>query len=164
MAPEKNIAFLLIGGNTGDRDRFLMKAREEIVEQCGAVIQQSSIYQTAAWGIKDQPPFLNQVLCVETALSAEALLQTILSIEEKLGRKREVKYGPRTIDIDILFFNEDVIHAPGLTVPHPQMQNRRFVLAPLAEIAPEAMHPVFKKTVAQLLAECPDALRVQKIT
>src|ERR1051325_9065151 len=97
--------YLLTGGNIGDRLDYLSKAKEEIEKKCGLVIQESSVYETAAWGNEDQETFLNQVLKIETGLEPERLLQAILQIEEELGRKRKLKYGPRTIDIDILFFN-----------------------------------------------------------
>jgi 2-amino-4-hydroxy-6-hydroxymethyldihydropteridine diphosphokinase len=125
-------------------------------------LQVSSIYETAAWGMENQEAFLNQVLEIETNLNPDELLQSILQIEEGLGRKRELKYGPRTIDIDILFFNDQVIDQEGLKIPHPQLQNRRFVLVPLNEIASNKIHPIFKKTISQLLAECPDPLTVNK--
>lgn len=157
-----NKAFLLIGGNMGDRENLLLLARKGIEETCGHTVRVSSVYETAAWGLEAQPAFLNQVLEIETSLSAVELLQKILSLEEALGRKRDVKYGPRLIDIDILFFNDDVMNSKELIVPHPQMQNRRFVLVPLAEAAPQKMHPVLQKSVSQLLKECPDGLAVQK--
>lgn len=157
-----NEAYLLTGGNIGGRFNYLLKAKEEVEKRCGHILQQSSIYETAAWGKEDQNSFLNQVLKIETSLSAENLLKSILQIEEDLGRKREEKYGPRIIDIDILFFNEDVIDIDGLKIPHPQLQNRKFVLAPLNEIAPQKVHPVFCKTISQLLAECADVLKVNK--
>ena len=158
-----NKAYLLIGGNMGDRQGFLSTARKRLAEECGSIIHQSSVYQTAAWGIEDQAPFLNQALEVATQLSAEELLKTILSIEEVIGRKRDVKYGPRIIDIDILLFNDDVIQREGLHVPHPQMQARRFVLLPLNEIAAGVMHPVLGISINQLLKYCPDNLNVHKI-
>lgn len=157
-----NKAYLLIGGNIGNREAYLSAARDQIERSCGEIRSQSSIYQTAAWGLEEQDAFLNQAIEIKTALNPHQLLQHILQIEESLGRKREVKYGPRIIDIDILFYADAVINDDELTVPHPQMQNRRFVLVPLAEIAPKEIHPVFQSTIAQLLKECPDNLTVQK--
>jgi len=157
-----NEVYLLIGGNMGNRLEYLSRAKENISKKCGSVLQESSIYETAAWGMEDQEAFLNQVLKIEASLTPEQLLKTILQIEEDLGRKRDLKYGPRTIDIDILFFNDEMIDQQGLKIPHPQMQNRRFVLVPLNEIAPQKIHPVLKKTITQLLAECPDSLTVNK--
>lgn len=157
-------AFLLTGGNIGDRPNYLSLAKKEIEKRCGKILQESSIYETAAWGKEDQEAFLNQVLRIETALSSKELLHTILKIEEDLGRTRDLKYGPRIIDIDILFFNDEVIDSHGLKLPHPQMQNRRFVLVPLNEIAPQKIHPVIKKTVSQLLSDCPDPLAVNKFS
>jgi 2-amino-4-hydroxy-6-hydroxymethyldihydropteridine diphosphokinase len=157
-----NEAYLLTGGNIGVRSDYLARAKEAIKKKCGDVLQVSSIYETAAWGMENQEAFLNQVLEIETNLNPDELLQSILQIEEGLGRKRELKYGPRTIDIDILFFNDQVIDQEGLKIPHPQLQNRRFVLVPLDEIASNKIHPIFKKTISQLLAECPDPLTVNK--
>lgn len=157
-----NEAYLLTGGNIGDRLDYLTKAKETIRKKCGNILQESSIYETAAWGMENQEAFLNQVLKIETNSNPDELLQIILQIEESLGRKREMKYGPRTIDIDILFFNDEVIDREGLKIPHPQLQNRRFVLAPLNEIASTKIHPVFNKTISRLLAECPDLLAVNK--
>lgn len=148
----------------GDRKAFLAAARTEIGRRCGPIVRQSALYETAAWGVEDQNSFLNQVLVLQTSLSAEALLPIILQIEESLGRKRDARYGPRIIDIDILFFNHAVLCSDTLTIPHPQIQNRRFVLVPMAEIAPGFVHPVLNKTITQLLAECPDRLDVHKIS
>jgi 2-amino-4-hydroxy-6-hydroxymethyldihydropteridine diphosphokinase len=157
-----NEVYLLTGGNIGDRQQYLLKASSEIGERCGDILKESSLYETAAWGNEQQEPFLNQVLKIKTEQTPLQLLNTILQIEEHLGRKRELKYGPRTIDIDILFFNNEVLQQPNLTIPHREIQNRRFVLIPLNEIAPVKLHPVLNKTVAQLLAECPDPLAVNK--
>lgn len=159
-----NEVYLLTGGNIGERQSYLELAKQAIESKCGTITALSSLYETAAWGLEDQSPFLNQVLKIQTGLSARELLTTILGIEKDLGRRRLEKYGPRIIDIDILFFNDDIIEFPDLIVPHPQMQNRRFVLTPLNEIAPVKIHPVLHKTVAELLAECPDPLTVNKIS
>ena len=159
-----NKAYLLTGGNMGDRMSYLSKAKKAIEKQCGKIVTQSAIYETEAWGLTEQEKFLNQALAVQTDLPAGELLDTLLKIEEDLGRKREIKYGPRIIDIDILLFNDDVINIHNLKIPHPEIQNRRFALQCLADIAPEKIHPVFKKTISQLLAECTDPLTVNKFS
>jgi 2-amino-4-hydroxy-6-hydroxymethyldihydropteridine diphosphokinase len=158
-----NLAYILTGGNLGDRAENLRQARTAIGQQCGPVTSASALYETEAWGLKDQAAFLNQALELRTEMGAKALLDTLLSIELSLGRVRDVKYGPRIIDIDILFFNHEVIELPGLSVPHPQLHLRRFALEALAEIAPGYIHPVFNKSVSQLLAECTDTLAVNKL-
>ena len=158
-----NIAYLLTGGNIGDRLAHLQAAKTAIEKDCGIITNASDIYETEAWGGIDQSPFLNQALELQTHLSATELLHCLLKIEQHMGRERIIKYGPRIIDIDILFFNMDIIDTNELKVPHPQMQHRRFVLQCLNDIAPLYMHPVLKKTVAQLLAECTDKLNVHKI-
>jgi 2-amino-4-hydroxy-6-hydroxymethyldihydropteridine diphosphokinase len=157
-----NEVYLLIGGNIGNRMMYLRQAKEHIEKECGPISRQSSVYETAAWGLEQQEAFLNQAIAIQTFLSARALLISILTIEEALGRKRSIKYGPRLIDIDILLFNNEIVDEDGLKIPHPQMQNRRFVLVPLQEIAPLKIHPVLKKTITRLLAACPDHLPVNK--
>ncbi|MGZ8542252.1 MAG: 2-amino-4-hydroxy-6-hydroxymethyldihydropteridine diphosphokinase [Chitinophagaceae bacterium] len=158
-----NKAYLLTGGNMGDRQKNLETAYERIEQECGNIVSASSIYETAAWGKKDQPPFLNQVLEIKTELTPRKLLKKILGIEKQVGRVRKEKYGPRILDIDILLFNDEIHNYNALKIPHPEMQNRRFVLVPLAEIAQRIIHPIFKKTIAELLAVCPDELAVKKI-
>jgi 2-amino-4-hydroxy-6-hydroxymethyldihydropteridine diphosphokinase len=157
-----NKAYFLTGGNLGNRQLNLQQAKKEIDEQCGKVINASSLYETAAWGNTNQPSFLNQALKVETSLNAKQLIRKILKIEKMMGRTRNEKYGPRIIDIDILLFNAEIYDYDFLKIPHPELQNRRFALLPLAEIAAEIIHPVFNKTIAQLLNECPDELDVKK--
>ncbi|HVU55214.1 MAG TPA: 2-amino-4-hydroxy-6-hydroxymethyldihydropteridine diphosphokinase [Puia sp.] len=158
-----NIAYLLIGGNEGDRSAYLQETTRRIQYPGSRLLRQSSLYETAAWGKTDQGAFLNQALILETPMDAPALMKCLLATEEELGRVRKERYGSRTIDIDILFFNEDVIRLPWLTIPHPEVARRRFALAPLDEIASEYIHPILRKTVHELLAECPDQLEVKKL-
>ena len=157
-----NAAYLLIGGNMGDREHYLEAAREEISRSCGLISRRSAVYQTEAWGLKEQAPFLNQALELQTELEALPLLRCLLQIEEALGRVREEKYGPRFIDLDIIFYNEAVLQQPGLTVPHPQMQYRRFVLQCLCDLIPSFVHPTLRLTVAELLQRCEDPSQVCK--
>jgi len=156
-------AFLLIGGNLGNRKENLSKAVLLINERCGSLTRSSSIYETEAWGKTDQPAFLNQALEISTSLNARQLMRKVLKIEEEMGRVRKEKLGPRIIDIDILLFESEIHDLRFLKIPHPEMQNRRFVLVPLAEIDSTLQHPVLKKTIAELLEECPDNLEVKKI-
>jgi 2-amino-4-hydroxy-6-hydroxymethyldihydropteridine diphosphokinase len=157
-----NTAYLLIGGNLGNRPAYLQEAIGLIEQFCGNIVHSSSIYETAAWGVTDQPSFYNQALAVQTSLQPEALMQQLLAIEEKMGRKRTVKMGPRIIDLDILLIDGLVISSGLLTLPHPALPFRRFALLPLNEIAPAVIHPVLQKTISQLLDECADELDVQK--
>jgi len=158
-----NKAYLLTGGNIGNRKAMLQQAIQLLNEYCGKVTAESSLYETAAWGNTDQSAFLNQALELETGLNARQLIRKILKVEKLMGRERKEKYGPRIIDIDILLFNDETHDIPFLKLPHPEMQNRRFALTPLAEIAPDIIHPVLKKSIKQLLADCPDKLEVKKI-
>ncbi len=157
-----NKAFLLTGANLGDRVASLEKASTLIAEHCGQIIQSSSLYETAAWGMEDQPAFINQAHEISTALNARQLMRKILRVEKTMGRIREQKYGPRLIDIDILFFNDEIHEYPLLRLPHPELHRRRFALEPMKEIAPLLVHPVFKKNIRGLLAECTDPLPVRK--
>jgi 2-amino-4-hydroxy-6-hydroxymethyldihydropteridine diphosphokinase len=158
-----NISYLLIGGNQGERTAQLALARENIAARAGALLRVSSLYETAAWGKTDQENFLNQALELETPLPASALIDVLLGIEEQMGRRRVERYGSRNIDIDILFFSDAIIRLPNLVIPHPEIQNRRFALAPMAEIAPLLIHPVLGLSIQELLAACTDPLAVKKI-
>lgn len=146
----------------GDRPRYLQKAAALIAVRAGRITRESALYETAPWGAVQQPDYLNQALAIETPLSAAELLETLLQAEKEIGRIRRRKWGARVIDIDMIFFNNEVITLPQLKVPHPQMQHRRFVLAPLQEIIPDWVHPILQLTVNQLLEACPDTLPVHK--
>jgi 2-amino-4-hydroxy-6-hydroxymethyldihydropteridine diphosphokinase len=153
--------YLLTGGNIGDRQLNLQRAYDLISSRIGLIAGKSAIYETAAWGLTDQAPFLNQVLCMTTNVDPQQLLQQLLQIEHELGRERVEKMGPRIIDIDILFYGNTIIQSPDLIVPHPRIAERRFVLTPLHEIAPHFIHPVLHKSITELLQTCPDPLAVK---
>ena len=153
-------AYLLIGGNIGDRLGFIAAAKEKMKQKGIVLIRQSAIYETAAWGITDQPSFLNQVLEIVTSLNPEELLSELLSIEQELGRIRAEKNGARTIDIDILYFERQLINTPGLSIPHDRISIRRFVLVPLSELIPDFIDPKTNKSIVEMLNDCPDTLEV----
>ena len=155
--------FLLLGSNLGNRHSFLNEAIRHIETEIAPVLKRSSVYETQSWGKTDAPDYLNQVVLLQTDLSAHAVLEKILSIELILGRRREEKWGSRTIDIDILFYGDDIINEPALIIPHPELHNRQFTLAPLAEIAPDLVHPLLNKNILRLKSELKDNLIVKKI-
>jgi len=155
--------YLLLGSNLGNRNLFIEKAISQIESDIAPVVKASSVYETQSWGKTDAPNYLNQVIFIKTDIPARSILEKILNIEIDLGRKREEKWGSRTIDIDILFYGEAMISENGLQVPHPEMHKRRFTLEPLAEIVPDFIHPGSKKTILQLKNELEDALIVKKL-
>ena len=157
-----NTVYLLLGSNMGDSEQMLSVATNMIEKNIGKLTTSSVIYKTAAWGKEDQPDFLNQIIIVSSLLSSSTLLKEIFIIEKEMGRVRTTKNAARVIDIDMLFFNDEIIQTENLTVPHKQIQNRKFVLVPLAEIAPDFIHPVLKKSSLELLSICSDKLNVQK--
>lgn len=151
---------LILGGNRGDREELINQAVKFISEK-NQLAASSAIYETQAWGNVAKGNFLNQVIQLETSVSPEKLLELIQEIEEKLGRKRTETWGDRTMDIDILYFGDEVKHTPQLTIPHRFIQDRRFVLVPLAEILPDMIHPVLGKSNRTLLEECQDPCEVE---
>ncbi|SDP26735.1 2-amino-4-hydroxy-6-hydroxymethyldihydropteridinediphosphokinase [Mucilaginibacter sp. OK268] len=158
-----NNIFLLLGSNLGDRKLFLKQAVDHIEAEIAPVIKRSSVFETQSWGKTDAPDYLNQVIQLDTSLPARVLLEKILAIEILLGRERKEKWGSRTIDIDILFYGDEIIHEPDLQVPHPELHKRRFTVEPLAEIAAAFVHPVLHKNILQLKNELIDNLIVKKV-
>ncbi len=148
--------YLLLGANLGDRIHTLRRAVDLIAERVGAITNASGLYETAPWGVADQPTYLNQVLMVDTELKPEDVLTRTQAIEQELGRVRLEKWGARVIDIDILYYDQLILQTETLTIPHPYLHQRRFTLVPLADIAPDFVHPVLQKTTIELLAECED--------
>jgi 2-amino-4-hydroxy-6-hydroxymethyldihydropteridine diphosphokinase len=155
-------AYVLTGSNQGDRFNHLSEAISLIQATGAVVLKKTSIYETAAWGPIRQTAFLNQVLAISTTFDPETLMQKLLDIEKQMGRIREQKMGPRIIDIDIIFYDDIVYHSENLTIPHPLLHERKFVLTPLCAINPYLLHPALKKTVKILLEECEDTLEVRE--
>ncbi len=155
--------FLLLGSNVGDTIRHLDTARQLLMADVGSLSRLSSLYRTKAWGITNQPDFLNQVVVLISHYPPLEVLDRILSIEKKMGRHRLVKWGERIIDIDILYYNHQIVDYQNLKIPHPLLQERNFALVPLVEIAPDFVHPIFLLSNAELLAQSTDSLEVEKL-
>lgn len=155
--------YLITGSNLGNAMSNLLHVKKLIREQIGEIINQSSVYKTAPWGNLNQQDFLNQTLHIQTNINPQALMREILIIESAMGRKRIEKWEPRIIDIDILFYDSLVLNTPDLVIPHPLLHERRFVLAPLLDIAPDFIHPLLNKSVSELLDTCIDSSKVDKL-
>lgn len=155
--------YLLLGTNLADREKNLTDAFRYIETHIGRILMQSPVYETAAWGIRDQPAFLNQAIRVESSLSPEDLLNKILFIEIEMGRQRFEKWGSRLIDIDILFYNDEYYDTPQLKIPHPEFKKRNFALVPMAEIAPLEYYPGTSETMSSLKEISPDTLPVRRM-
>ena len=156
--------FLLLGSNLGDPASNLETARQEIAARIGSIVRLSSVYKTDPWGNINQAVFLNQVISAETELDPQTVLESIEAIEHSMGRVRLTKWGARIIDIDILFYGDEIIHREDLDIPHVGIPFRRFTLQPLFEIAPDFQHPELNKSIAELLAECKDNSRVERVS
>ena len=153
------IVYLSLGSNVGDRDKLLARTLERLASDDIRVVRISSVYETEPRDVPDQPWFLNQVVEIETSLFPKQLLARLQKIEIGIGRVRMEARGPRTVDIDILFYGDAIVSTPGLEIPHPRVADRRFVLEPLAELVPEFRHPRTRQTVREMLA----AVRHQKV-
>lgn len=159
--PHAHTAYLLLGSNLGDRVVTLHRALLALAEKAGRLVAVSGVYETAAWGQEAQPAFLNQAVQLSTDLTPGQLLTACQQIETDLGRERLELWGPRTLDVDILLYDDLVLASAELTIPHPRLPERRFALVPLADIAPAYQHPQRHQTVRELLADCPDPLPVE---
>lgn len=148
--------FLSLGSNMGERRANLRTAATLIEKEIGKIVKSSHLYETQAWGKTDQDPFLNQVVMANTTLEPRDLLEAITRIEREMGRQRKEKWGPRIIDVDILFYGKRVIRDKGLEIPHPELHERAFVLVPMMEIAPDLEHPILKKAIDELYMACTD--------
>ncbi|MFN5181703.1 MAG: 2-amino-4-hydroxy-6-hydroxymethyldihydropteridine diphosphokinase [Bacteroidota bacterium] len=158
-----NVAYLVLGGNLGDRESNINSAEKLLLEHNIEIQSSSSVYETAPWGMSESPDFLNKVIKIKTDKSAFQLISVCLSIEQNFGRIRgDVGYKSRKMDIDILFFNDEVFNTAELAIPHPRLHERKFVLVPFDEIAPDYIHPVFRKSIRELLTECRDLNQVKK--
>ncbi len=158
-----NKIYILLGANLGNPVQQLQKAKALLSDKLGQLLHTSALYESEAWGVEDQPLFINQVLLLATDYTPQQCLALCLSIENELGRVRKEKWGARLIDIDILYYNSEIIQEPDLVIPHPYIQERKFTLMPLVEIAATYLHPKFQLSNEQLLLNCKDKLVVKKM-
>ena len=157
--------YILLGGNLGNKQQVFSETWKRLEKQIGPITKRSAVYETEPWGFESNDMFWNQAIEIETELWPDEVLIQTHGIEEILGRiRKENQFDSRIIDIDVLFYGSEIVNQPDLQIPHPRIQDRKFVLVPLCEIAPELVHPVFKKTVCELLSECSDQLAVKKLT
>ncbi len=164
MSVKPKTVFLILGSNVGKRRAMVEKAKFLLKAHCGPIIKESSMYVTEPWGEENQAEFINQVIQLETYQNCRSLLESCQRIEEHLGKYKTSTYGPRKIDIDILFYNNKVINEEDLIVPHPRLHERNFVLDPLSEIAAEYIHPIFNVSIDQLKQDSSDICRTEKLT
>ncbi|MEI8115657.1 MAG: 2-amino-4-hydroxy-6-hydroxymethyldihydropteridine diphosphokinase [Bacteroidia bacterium] len=156
--------YILLGGNLGDKSRIFSEARDKLNKRLGKITAQSSVYETEPWGFESSDLFWNQVLEITTKLSPEEVLLNTQQTEIEMGRIRKSSpYNSRIIDIDILFYGNEVINQHNLIIPHPRLQDRKFALIPLCEMAPDLVHPVFRKSIRKLIEECTDQLKVEVV-
>ncbi len=155
-----NTIYIQLGSNMGERNLYIKESLLQIEKIIGTIIYESKTYESSPWGVTEQRNFLNKVISVKSDFSAKDLLKSLQKIEDKLGRTRTEKWGERTIDLDILFYNAEIINTKELTIPHPHIQDRKFVLIPFAEMNGKFIHPTLKKDIFALLKNCKDTVKV----
>jgi len=155
-----NTMYIQLGSNMGERNSYIKESLLQIEKILGTILCESKTYESSPWGVTEQRNFLNKVISVKSDFSAKDALKTLQNIEDNLGRKRTEKWGERTIDLDILFYNNETINTKELTIPHPHIKDRKFVLIPFAEMNGKFIHPTLKKDIFALLKECKDTEKV----